>query len=100
MFILYRLIGRLNSAIDWEIDPEIATAIEIASTQTKSAFADSINSTREGGFRLCRHGFHRRVFLCRRGFNRRVYGLRLDRCNPTLDRIIESIAHITHRHLN
>jgi hypothetical protein len=29
-----------------------------------------------------------------------VYGLRLDRCNPTLDRIIEPIAHLTHRHLN
>jgi hypothetical protein len=53
----------IDSAMDWVIDPEIETAIEIASTQTKSAFADSRNATRVGGFRLCRRGFNRRVFL-------------------------------------
>ena len=79
----------IDTAIDWGIDTEIETTIEIASTQTKSAFADSRNASRVGGFRLCR-----------RGFKGPVYGLRLDRCNPTLDRIIESIAHLTHRNLN
>ncbi|NQE33055.1 hypothetical protein E5S67_00772 [Microcoleus sp. IPMA8] len=78
----------IDTAINWGIDTEIETAIEIASTQTKSAFADSRNATRVGGFRLCR-----------RGFNSPLYGLRLDRCNPTLDRIIEPIAHLTHPNL-
>ena len=79
----------IDTAIDWGIDTEIETAIEIAFTKTKSACADSRNATRVGGFRLCR-----------RGFKRRLYGMRLDRCNPTLDRIIEPIAHLTHPNLN
>jgi hypothetical protein len=53
----------IDTAIDWGIDPEIETAIEIASTQTKSAFADSRNAPRVGGFRMYRRGFNRRVFL-------------------------------------
>jgi hypothetical protein len=53
----------IDTAVDWGIDTAIDRAIEIASTQTKSAFADSRNATRVGGFRLCRRGFNRRVFL-------------------------------------
>ena len=53
----------IDTAINWGIDTEIETAIEIASTQTKSAFADSRNATRVGGLRMYRRGFNGRVFL-------------------------------------